>query len=163
VSVLGLRIIYGRAGTGKSDFCFEEIKAKIDQQEKVYIIVPEQFSFTTEKKLLDKLDKQSTLNAEVITFHRMANRIFNEIGSMQKELLSKNGRTMLMYKILNDQKKNLKFLGKSNENIDLMIKTIKEFKKHNVSIDRLENTINQIEDEYLKLKLKDIDMIYRNF
>ena len=53
---MGLRIIYGKPGTGKSDFCFSEIANLIDKEKKIYIITPEQFSFTAEKKLMDKME-----------------------------------------------------------------------------------------------------------
>ena len=49
---MGLRFIYGRAGTGKSTYCFKEIKENINKNEKVYIITPEQFSYSAEKSLL---------------------------------------------------------------------------------------------------------------
>ena len=47
---MGLRLIYGRAGTGKSEKCYKEISEKIKQNNKILIITPEQFSFTAEKK-----------------------------------------------------------------------------------------------------------------
>ena len=75
-----LRIIYGRAGTGKSEYCFNEISKIIKREKKIYIITPEQFSFTAEKKLMNKIAEGATFNAEVITFSRMAYRIINEIG-----------------------------------------------------------------------------------
>lgn len=77
---MGLRLIYGKAGTGKSEYCFNEIKNRINENKKIYIITPEQFSFTAEQKLLEKLEENSVINAEVITFNRMANRIFTEVG-----------------------------------------------------------------------------------
>lgn len=77
---MGLRLIYGRAGTGKTTYCFNQIKENIDKNNKIYIITPEQFSFTTEQKLLETLNKRSVINAEVITFKHMADRIFTEIG-----------------------------------------------------------------------------------
>lgn len=46
---MGLRFIYGTAGTGKSEFCFNEIKNNIKNKEKIYIITPEQFSYSAEK------------------------------------------------------------------------------------------------------------------
>lgn len=46
---MGLRLIYGRAGTGKSEKCYKEISEKIKQNNKILIITPEQFSFTAEK------------------------------------------------------------------------------------------------------------------
>ena len=77
---MGLRLIYGRAGTGKTTYCFNKIKENINKSNKIYIITPEQFSFTAEQKLLETLNTDSVINAEVINFNRMADRIFTEVG-----------------------------------------------------------------------------------
>ena len=45
---MSLRLICGRAGTGKSEFCYEEIKNNINNGSKIYVITPEQYSFTAE-------------------------------------------------------------------------------------------------------------------
>ena len=44
------KIIYGRSGCGKTSYIFNEIKEKIKGSNKIYIIVPEQFSFSAENK-----------------------------------------------------------------------------------------------------------------
>lgn len=54
---MSLRLIYGRAGTGKSQYCYTQISKKIKQQQHCIIITPEQFSFTAEKRLLDSLTR----------------------------------------------------------------------------------------------------------
>ena len=46
-----LNIITGKAGTGKSTYIFKKIKKLINNKEKIYVITPEQFSFTAEKKI----------------------------------------------------------------------------------------------------------------
>ena len=75
-----LRIIYGRAGSGKTNYCFQEIKKKLSKEDsKIYIITPEQFSYTAEKHLIDIIDTAAIIDAEVITFDRMAYRVFNEV------------------------------------------------------------------------------------
>ncbi len=157
---MSLRIIYGRTGTGKSQFCFDEIKERIEKEKKIYIITPEQFSFTSEKKLLNSLEKKAVINAEVITFNRMANRVMSEVGGLTKTNLSKAGKAMLIYSILTNKKSELKFLNKSDENIDLISTIIKEFKKHNITVEKLSNTLENVEDQYLKLKINDIYMLY---
>lgn len=75
---MGLRLIYGKAGSGKSEFCFNEIKDKIKDVNKIYMITPEQFSYMQERKLLDILNENAVINAEILTFARMAYRIFLE-------------------------------------------------------------------------------------
>lgn len=160
---MGLRFICGKAGTGKSTFCFNEIKEKIKNKEKIYIITPEQFSYSAEKKLLETLNEDASINAEVITFNRMAKRVFNEVGGANNILISKSSKAMLMYSILEKEKKNLKFLSSSKDNIDLALKEITEFKKNNITIHKLEKGIAQIENEQLKEKLNDIKIVFNAY
>ena len=158
---MSLRFIYGKAGTGKSTFCFNEIKKNINNSKKIYIITPEQYSYSAERQLLEVLDENASINAEVISFNRMANRVFTEVSGLNDVLISKSSKAMLIYSILEKEKKNLKFLGTSNDNIDLVLKEITELKKHNITTEKLENGINEIENISLQEKLKDIDKIYK--
>ena len=93
---MGIRIVYGRAGSGKSQFIYNEINNKINfrKKNKIYIITPEQFYFTAEKKLME--NNKSIINAEVITFERMAYRVLNEVGGIHNNL-TKCGKSMLIY------------------------------------------------------------------
>ena len=181
---MSMRLIYGRAGTGKSEFILREIKEQlksgqkgtdpfclkieIDKRglspfvQKIYIIVPEQFSYATEKRLLETLEENASIKAEVISFKRLAHRIFTEVGGISETNLSKTGKTMLVKYILEKNKKDLNFLGKTGD-IDLILRSITEFKKHCVSIEMIEEQIQKTDDEYLKLKLKDINTIYTKY
>ena len=159
---MGIRIVYGKAGTGKSKYIYDEINNKINfgEKNKIYIITPEQFSFTAEKKLME--NKKSIINAEVITFDRMAYRVLNEVGGIHNNL-TKCGKSMLIYSILQKEKNNLTLLNKSDENIDLCIRTISEFKKNKILIHDLKEELEKVEDNYLKIKLKDMILIYEKF
>ena len=70
---------------------------------------------------------------------------------------------MLIYSILNNCKKNLKFLGKTDENVDMAGTAITEFKKHGISVEQLKQETEKQSDIYLKNKLNDINMIYEKF
>ena len=160
---MGLRIIYGKPGSGKSEFCFSEIANLIEKEEKTFVITPEQFSFTAERKLMDVVKRNAVINAEVVTLSRMAYRVLSEIGGEPKTSLSKCGKAMLIYSILNKYKKEFQFLGKSDENIELGMRTITEFKKHGITIDCLKDEIDKTEDTYLKTKLSDMTLLYEQF
>lgn len=160
---MGLRLIYGRAGTGKSEKCYKEIAEKIKQNNKILIITPEQFSFTAEKKLMESIKTESVFNAEVVTFSRMAYRVIQEIGGRTETNLSKCGKAMLIYSILSNNKKDLKFLGKTDENVDMAGTAITEFKKHGISVEQIKQEAEKQGDIYLKNKLNDINMIYEKF
>ena len=159
---MGLRIIYGKAGTGKSEYCFKEVANLIDKEKKIYIITPEQFSYTAEKKLLEAIGRKAVINAEVITLSRMAERILSDIG-VKENGLTKTGKAMLMYGILNENKTKLKFLGKSDENIKLGMNIITELKKHGVTLEKIKEEAENTEDKYLKTKLEDVKIIYEDY
>lgn len=164
---MSLQIIYGRSGSGKTNYIFQEISKNINNGRKKYIITPEQFSFTAEKELLRCLNngESAVINAEVLTFARMAHRVANEVGGSNKTILSNCGKSMLVYSILADKKNNLKFLGKSDSNIDMVMTQITELKKHGVTLENLGNLKEQIAqtDTYLETKLNDIYTVYSKF
>ena len=93
----------------------------------------------------------------------MAYRVLNEVGGRSRIQLTKQGKAMLIDSILNRHKKELKFLGKSDENIEIGMQAITELKKHNITVEDLQQQIGKIEDKYLKTKLKDITLIYEKF
>ena len=186
---MGLRIVYGKAGSGKSWFCFSEISKLLDTQENILIITPEQFSFTAEKKLMQIAKNGAVLNAEVLTLSRMAYRVLQEVGntnvsslsrisednnfadklsqddsdSAQTLGISKAGKAMLINSIIERNKDKLKFLGKSSENIDLAMQAITEFKKHRITPNMLEEKAEDLQNQYLKTKLNDMKLIYEGF
>ena len=160
---MGLRIIYGKPGSGKSTYCFQEISNLIEKEKKIFIITPEQFSFTAERMLMDSVKSKSALNAEVITLSRMAYRVLTELYGNYKNNISKCGKSMLIYHILSKHKAELKFLSKSDENIELSMTAITEFKKHGVTIEQLKEEIQKTDDNYLRTKLLDMTLIYEKF
>ena len=60
-------------------------------------------------------------------------------------------------------KKDLKYLGKTDENIDIIMRAITEFKQHNITLDILKSEIEKIDDVYLQTKLRDMETIYGSF
>ena len=137
-----LNLIYGKSGSGKSTYIYENIKSNINAK-KIFLIVPEQSNLTAEKKLFEILKVDSLVNIEVLTLKRMAFRVLNEIGKINKINLSKVGKNLLLYDLVSKQKNKLNFLSKNSNNIELIAKTITEFKKHNIVPSFLEDIRNK--------------------
>lgn len=160
---MSLQLIYGRAGTGKSTVILEQVKNNLHSEVKQYIIIPEQFSYSEEKKLMAELQENSIINAEVITFKRMAERVQTEVAGRTKSLLSKSGKAMIMYSILDKQKDKLQYIKNSSNNIDLGIQTIKDFKKNVIKYQDIEELIESVDKPLLKAKLQDVNIIYSEY
>jgi len=154
-----LNIVYGRSGSGKSEYIYKDITSKIGTK-KIYIIVPEQCNLSAEKKLFEISKKECLIDVEVLTLSRMSYRVANEIGGGSSHL-SKAGKDMLIFDLIVKQKSNLNFLGKSEKNIDIVNRMFTEFKKHNIGISDLKNA--DIKEKYTKLKLNDIILLYEKY
>lgn len=156
---MSLNLIYGRSGTGKSEYIYKKISESIGK-EKIFLIVPEQCNLSAEKKIFEISKRTSLIDVEVLTMSRMAFRVLNECGNSSNHL-SKVGKNMLIYDLLTKEKRNLNFLGKSEKNIDIVDRMFTELKKHCVLVDDLKNI--KTEDAYTNLKIKDIELLYEKY
>lgn len=154
-----LNLIYGKSGSGKSNYIYEDIRKNMDEKN-IYLIVPEQSNLSAEVKLLNILNKECLVNIEVLTLKRMAFRIINEVKG-NYNTLTEVGKNLIIYNSLITNKNNLKFLNKNEKNIDIVSRTITEFKKHNITLENIEQA--QIQDEYTNLKLNDIKILYKEY
>ena len=155
-----LKIIYGKSGTGKSQKLYSDIKENLSN-EKIFLIVPEQSNLSAEQNLIKALEVDSLMNCQVLTLSRMAFRILEEHSKEKRQTLTKAGKAMIIYDILKKEEKNLKFLGKSDKNIDILINMITELKKHNITEKKLEDV--EVEDNYTKAKIEDIKLIFKKY
>ena len=166
---MGIRFIFGRAGTGKSRFCLDQIKKKIDRNDnnnKLILLVPEQYTFDTEKKFLEIVTEKGFLRGEVLSFKRMAHKVFEECGGRTDIRISDSGRNMLIYKILKDKTDELEYFNRMTKEqgfSSVVSKLITEFKKYNISTEILNLKEEEINDDELKKKLKDLGLIYNEF
>ena len=99
---MSLRIIYGRAGCGKSYFCIEDIKKRyIEHPDRTLIlIVPEQFTFQAERNLVKALGVSGMGGPEVLSFRRLARRVLDEVGGTAKQHVNQAGKAMIIHSIL---------------------------------------------------------------
>ena len=160
-----MKLITGRSGTGKSTYCMNEIKKYVEEAftKPLIYIVPEQFSFEAEKELIKAIGGKGIINTQVLSFKRLAYKIFTE-NNVKINQLSNSGKTMLIYFIMLKLDKELEVLKNATKNtglIDTVVKQISEFKRYKVTPEMLENL--SISNEYLKRKMHDLCLIYKEY
>lgn len=165
---MSIRFIYGRAGSGKSHYCLEDIKRRIQEvnDRNLILLVPEQFSFQAEKNLIKSIGEKGTLKAQVLSFRRMAEKVFDEVGGGIKKYINDAGKNILLYKIIEENKNKLKVYKTSAKKqgfVNLVSDIIGEFKKYNISPEFLKENLDSIENKSLKNKLEDIGMLFLEF
>lgn len=165
---MGIRFIFGRAGSGKSYYCLNQIKKKLtnDKNNKLIMLVPDQYTFQTEKKLLEYVGEKSLLRAEVLSFKRMATRVFDKCGGRAINVIEDSGKNMLIYKLLKDKGEELKYFNRISKQqgfVGIVSKSITELKKYNISEEILKEKELEIENKDLKEKVSDLASIYATF
>ncbi|WP_287823267.1 helicase-exonuclease AddAB subunit AddB [Clostridium sp.] len=166
---MSLRFIYGRAGSGKSHFCIEDIKKKVEKEVEYPLIylVPEQFSFQSEKNVLNSIGERSNLNVKVISFKRMAFRVMNEVGGITHQHMDSAGKCMLIFHIVDKILEELTvFRGTATQQgfINTISDSISEFKRYAITPEFLRDTAENMENNTnLRDKLLDLSRIYGEF
>lgn len=165
---MSLRFIYGRSGSGKSYYCFEDIKRRLEKgaENPLILLVPEQFSFQSEKNLLNYIGEQAISKAQVLSFKRMAYKVFNEVGGITHVHMNESGKSMLIYKIMDELSDRFKIFSKASKRegfVTTMSELITEFKRYNITPEMIYESSEAAENENLKDKLSDIALIYSKF
>ena len=165
---MGIRFVFGRAGSGKSYYCLNQINKKLtnDKNNKLIMLVPDQYTFQTEKKLLEYIGEKALLRAEVLSFKRMATRVFDKCGGRAINVIEDSGKNMLIYKLLKDKGEELQYFNRISKQqgfVGIVSKSITEFKKYNISEEILKEKELEIENKDLKEKISDLVSIYETF
>ncbi len=166
---MSLRIVYGRSGSGKTTYCLSELKNRIESQNqnKIVFLVPEQYSFQAEKDLINVLKTDGILETEVLSFQRMAYRIFNKTGGITYSHIHPAGKSMIVYRILDKLSDEFKLFSKSanQEGFVNKINTlITEFKRYNITPQKLADASQELEeDNNLRQKLQELSVIYNEY
>ena len=90
-----LTLLLGRAGTGKTTRVLETMARRGEKCPQL-LIVPEQHSHDMERRLCAQGGSAVSLHAEVLSFTRLASRVFSEWGGAAEPVLDAGGRLLLM-------------------------------------------------------------------
>ena len=86
---MSLQLILGGSGAGKSTYLYSSIiEESINNPDTDYIIiVPEQYTMATQKRVVELHPRKGILNIDVISFERLAYRVFEEVGASDYPVL----------------------------------------------------------------------------
>lgn len=167
---MSLRMLIGRTGSGKTTLCLNEIQNRLLENPEgtpIIYIVPEQMTFLSEYRLSTAPGLGGMIRAQVYSFSRLAWRILQESGGISRYHLNSVGINMLIRKIIDEQKENLKTfqrMADKNGFIQQVEKMLIEFKRYCVQPEELA-AVNGLSGtaKVLKDKLNDLEILFRNF
>lgn len=165
---MSIRFIYGRSGSGKTHYCFQDIKRRLEQdvENPLILIIPEQFSFQTEKNIIENMGYKGMHRVQVLSFRRMADYVLDEVGGGINRHINDSGKNILLYKVIEENKNVLQVFKKIRGRQGLISdisRTIKELKSYDITVHDMEESTDHIENLSLKRKMEDIAVIFSKF
>ncbi len=164
-----LQFICGSAGSGKSTWLFDEVikKSGREPERNFLFIVPEQFTMATQKDLVSRFPRNSIMNIDVLSFQRLAFRVFDDLGKSDFEVLGETGKNLVIRKVAQQHAEELTYLGSNLRRMGYVseIKSLlSEFMQYRVTPEVLADFLEkEEEDTAFSRKLKDILIIYKSF
>ena len=166
---MSLQFIFGNSGSGKSDFLYDSVlkQAKENKEQQFLIIVPEQFTMQTQRELVERQKQHAIMNVDVLSFARLAYRVFDDLGKQNVVVLEETGKNLVLRKVAEQKKAELKVLGANMNKMGYVgeVKSlISELMQYNIRPDALAEFLEKEPlGEGLRLKMQDVLTMYQGF
>ncbi len=165
---MSVRFIIGRAGTGKTRHCIDAILAEHNaptHDRPLLLLVPEQASFQMERELALRSHRRGFSRAEVLSFSRLARRIFNQFGSPADEI-SGQGRVLALRAAAAKSETCLHVFGAASRSDGFfrrLSSLLEELMNEAVSVAQLRAALERIADRRTRERVSAIATVLENY
>lgn len=159
-----VQVWLGRSGTGKTAEILKKIASSKGERKQI-LIVPDQASHEMERNLCAIAGNQVSLYAEVISFTRLANRVFAEAGGLATPTLDVGGRILLMAAALKMTGESLSVYQRPSKKpafLTGLLATMDECKQYQISTEMLSSTGDDLGDD-AGAKFRDLGLIFSSY
>lgn len=163
-----LQFVLGPSGSGKTRFFYQEIiqKSMENPWKQYFLLVPEQYTMQTQKELIILHPLHGLTNVDVLSFNRLAYRVFEDLAVETLTVLDDMGKSMILRKIAGEKRKNLHYyqrhLGQMGF-VSQLKSLLSEMYQYGITPDRLDELEKKTGQSILREKLEDFGLIYRSF
>lgn len=160
-----LHFILGRSGSGKTHFVREQLSSMArdpNTQNQLLLMVPEQYSFESERAMLQQLGPKDAQRVEILSFQRLCEVIFQQYGQASQKQLDDGGRGILMSLALEQVGGELEVYGeyaRSAELVSMMLSVSAEWKMCGITPKGCLELGARVTDAALRAKIRDISLI----
>ena len=162
-----IKIIMSKFPEENSFYIYKDIEKKLENKEKSFLIVPEQYTLESDMDFIDSIKYKSVMDAKVLSFSSLISYISQRLSLKKHENLNQVSKTILLTSVLDEIDDKLKLFSNKASDIDFVnnlsdfISNIKEYYFDNDFFDQIENNENL--DTMTKLKFKEIKLIYDSY
>lgn len=155
--------IMGPSRSGKTNEVYRQMQRVISGGKRVFLLLPEQYSFEREQEIQRRFSCQNSRSIQVLSFSRLADRIFKEYGGFSKDHATKTIKILLMHKTLQKAAPTLHYYSKSIKKPgfhSLLVEAMDEMQNAAIDPSEFSELISKISKSQLREKAEDIASIY---
>ena len=166
---MSLKFILGNSGSGKSEYLYERTlrEAKAHPDTDYLFLVPEQYTMAIQKELVQRQTDHAIMNVDVMSFQRMAFRVFDELGMDHFVILEETGKNLVLRKVAQQKFEQLKMLKGNIKKIGYISELkslISELTQYDITPADVRALAEQNqENEPFALKMQDVAVMYQGF
>ena len=165
---MALQFILGGAGSGKTRMLYDRvIKESMEHPEQKYlVVVPEQFTMQTQKEIIRLHPRHGIMNIDILSFKRLAYRVFEDLGVRIPVVLDDMGKSMVLRKVAGLKRGKLSLYSGHLEQtgfIGQLKSQISELYQYGITPDMLRDVRGEADSPLLAQKLEDLEVIYSGF
>lgn len=164
-----LQFVTGRAGSGKTEYLKNiviELAEKPENDKRIMMIVPEQYSFGTETAILKAAGPKTAAKIDVVSFTRLGEMVSRLEGGVAGKYLSEGGRRVMMNLAIDSCQDSLDIyapVAKTGKITDIMLTAVSEMKLCGIDENSLIETSKLCGESVLSKKLYELALIYRTY
>lgn len=165
-----VQFLLGPAGSGKTFRCLAEIRQELlasPEGPPLLLLAPKQATFQLERQLLADPELHGYTRLHILSFERLAQFILDNLGIATREMLSEEGRVMVLRALLMQKQGELKVFRASArltgfaQQLSLLLR---EFQRHQLPAPRLEKLAdNSAMPTGLRDKLHDLALLHHTY
>lgn len=165
---MSLRFIIGGSGSGKTTELYRDLirESMENPERRYYAIVPEQFTMQTQKEIVDLHPNHAVMNIDILSFERLAYRVFEELAVRQLAVLDDMGKAMVIRKTAAGVRDELRVFGRHLDKpgfIDEIKSQLSEFFQYGIREEQLTEMRDTVSSDLLRAKLSDMLTVTRAY
>lgn len=161
-----LQFITGAAGSGKTEYIYNEIESRIRDGLTTWVLVPEQFSLFMEKELIGRFGMTAQTSVKVLSFSRLCNLVLSKTGPLRMKYIDGAGKQIIAAQVMQKLRGKLGVMGKNLRQqgfAQVLASTVSEFKRYGVPPQALRFAAENTDIKELAAKLDDLALIYETY
>ena len=166
---MALGILCGSSVSVKNEKLYDTIlrEASAHPEYSYVLLVPEQASLYTQEEMVRRAKNHALMNIDILTFNRLAYRVFQALHEPERKILDDQGKLMLLRLVAREQEENLSVLRKNIRKagyLEELKSLFSEFAQYNISPEKLRESTERLKEHPgLQKKLREFSALYGAF